>query len=138
MGLPYGPPQGWSEQQQSSAPKGATVAALFSVAALILIPLGASLPFGENFSSSALWSTATTWAAFATVAALGQLAPLLGRMAGWTPAVAWKVGAVAVGALIGFWVLIVLPGISTGQNFTLSMGVFAASLGLWLSPGRQL
>ena len=133
---PYGPPAGWTGEPAKS--KVWLLAGLLQVLAVVLVPLGASLPFGENFSSSAMWSTATTWASFATLAAVVQLAPFIGRSAGWAAATSWKVGAVAVGGLIGFWVLIVLPGISTGQNFTISMGVFAAAIGLWLSPGRQL
>jgi hypothetical protein len=114
------------------------LAALLQVTALVLIPLGAALPFGDGFSAGALWSTTTTWAVFATVAAVVQLAPLIGRMQQRPPAGSWRVGAVGVGALVGFWVLIVLPSISSGQNFVLTMGTFAAALGLWLSPGKQL
>ena len=132
----YGPPTDWQAPAPTSKPT--MLAGLLQVLALVLVPLGAALPFGENFSSSAMWSTATTWAAFATTAAIVQLAPLLGRAVGWQPRTSWTVGAVAVGALIGFWVLIVLPGISSGQNFVLTMGVFAAAIGLWLSPGRRL
>jgi hypothetical protein len=118
--------------------KGALLAGLLQLAALVLVPLGAALPFGANFSSSAMWATATTWAAFATLAAAIQLAPFFGRLSHRPAAASWKLGAVGVGSLIGFWVLIVLPGISSGQNFVITLGVMAAAIGVWLSPGRQL
>ncbi len=114
------------------------LAGVLQAAALVLIPLGAALPFGDSFADKALWATTTTWAVFAFLAAVVQLAPLAARLQQRPADGAWRVGAVGVAALVVFWVLIVLPGISSGQNFVLTMGTFAAALGLWLSPGRQL
>ncbi|WP_111765464.1 hypothetical protein [Nakamurella deserti] len=140
QGNPFGPPTTlWPGSAPGPRPtRGALTAGALQLAALVLVPLGAGLPFGEDFAAKALWSTTTTWAVFALLAAVVQLAPLAARLQQRAPAGAWRTGAVGVGALIAFWVLIVLPGISSGPNFVLTMGTFAAALGLWLSPGRRL
>ncbi|MGI8419005.1 MAG: hypothetical protein ACR2P2_22970 [Nakamurella sp.] len=103
------------------------------VVAVLLVALGLSLPF----NSSCGWVSYTAWSAFAIVAALVQLAPALGSSFGWSVRTGWMVGAVATGALIGFWVLVALPSITSNASFALTLGVGAATVGCWFSPGRR-
>lgn len=121
---------------RSPATRTTLTAGLLQAAAVVLVPLGAGVPFGADFAGHALWSTTTTWAAFALLAAIVQLAPVSARLQQRAPEGAWRTGAVGVAGLVAFWVLIVLPGVSSGPSFVLTMGTVAAALGLWLSPGR--
>jgi hypothetical protein len=84
------------------------------------------------------WSDVTAWAFFAATAAVVQAAPLVGSAFGVDTATSWLVGAVAAASLVLYWVLIVLPSVSTNVGFAQTMGVAAAVIGSWLSPGRQL
>jgi len=125
-------PDNW--QPFPPAPRSLVFAKLLQVIALVAVPLGLAIPF----DSTCLWSTSVAWASFATVAAIGQLAPMVGSAFGWNQLTAWRVGAGAVAALIGFWVLLVLPSIASNSSFVVTLGVAAAGLGCWLTPGRRL
>ncbi|MBM9465760.1 hypothetical protein [Nakamurella leprariae] len=100
---------------------------------IVLIALGLAIPFSDdNFFSSSL-----AWSVFAMVAALVQAAPLLMRGPDGRPTrTGWLVGATAAGALVGFWVLIALPDITSNQGFVLSLGTATAVLAVVASPGR--
>lgn len=50
----------------------------------------------------------------------------------------WTIAAIATAALIAYWVIIVLPGVSTNSAFVQTLGVGCAAIGIWLSPGRRL
>lgn len=108
-------------------------ARILQIIALVAVPLGLAIPF----DSTCMWATSIAWACFATIAAIAQLAPMLGSAFGWSVPTAWKIGAGATAALIGFWVLLILPSISSNASFVVTIGVAAAGLGCWLSPGRQ-
>jgi hypothetical protein len=84
------------------------------------------------------WTDVAAWAIFAATAAVAQTAPLVGRGFGLDAATSWTVGAVATASLVAYWVIIVLPSVSTNVGFALTMGTAAAVIGSWLSPGRQL
>jgi hypothetical protein len=84
------------------------------------------------------WTDLTAWAIFAAAAAVVQTAPLVGRGFGLDAATSWTVGAVATASLVAYWVIIVLPSVSTNAGFALTMGTAVAVIGSWLSPGRQL
>jgi hypothetical protein len=84
------------------------------------------------------WSELTAWAIFAAVAAVVQMAPLVGRGFGLDASTSWTAGAVATASLVAYWVIIVLPSVSTNVGFALTMGTAAAVIGSWLSPGRQV
>jgi hypothetical protein len=84
------------------------------------------------------WTDVAAWAIFAATAAVAQTAPLVGGGFGLDAATSWTVGAVATASLVAYWVIIVLPSVSTNVGFALTMGTAASVIGSWLSPGRQL
>ncbi|MEJ7742196.1 MAG: hypothetical protein WKF73_06375 [Nocardioidaceae bacterium] len=53
----------------------------------------------------------TAWAVFATAAAVLQLASLVAPLIGLSASASWTTGAAATVALVGYWVIIVLPGV---------------------------
>ena len=108
-----------------------TMAGGAQLLAVVLTGLGLSIPFTDaNF-----WSTSLAWALFAMAAAVVQLAPLFGRNSTTSPRRIWAIGACGAAGLIGFWVLIALPGVSSNQGFVLTLAAVAAAVGSWLSPG---
>ena len=132
-----GPAQNYGPGPAAPAPPGSGTGALAAVALLagvVLTALGLSIPF----DSSCLWATSLAWAIFAMVAALVSVAPLLARSAGRSPSTMWTVGAVGAGALLLFWVLVALPGVTSNQGFVLTLATACALAGVWLSPGRRL
>jgi hypothetical protein len=110
------------------------VRVLAQLACLGLIITGLSV----NENGGRGWTDVTAWAIFAAAAAVVQMAPLVGRGFGLDAATSWTAGAVATAALVAYWVIIVLPSVSTNVGFALTMGTTAAVIGSWLSPGRQL
>ncbi len=70
--------------------------------------------------------------------ALLSLAPLVGGGLGLDKPTAWSVGAVGTAALVGYWVIIVLPGVSSNAGFMLTLATACAVIGCWLSPGRRV
>jgi len=57
---------------------------------------------------------------------------------GWPARRAWSVGAAGVAGLLLFWVLIVLPVVSSDSSFVVTAAVMAAAGGSWLAPGRRI
>jgi hypothetical protein len=82
--------------------------------------------------------TSALWTVFALVCAVVQLAPLLRSAFGWSPVLAWRIGAAGVGGLLLFWVLLVLPSIGQNTSFALTLGTLSACAALWMAPARQL
>ena len=101
----------------------------------ILLLIG--LTFGEDGAQSG-WEAYTAWAIFAAVCSVIQLAPLVGRSLGLTPENAWFLAAVGTAGLVGYWVIIVLPGVSSNAGFAQTLAAGFAVIGLWLSPGRRV
>ena len=66
-----------------------------------------------------------------------QLAPLVGSAFGWTTERSWTIGAVATAAIIGFWVLVVAPNVSSNEGFFLTAATACAAAGCWFSPGNR-
>lgn len=108
---------------------------LAQVACPILLLVG--LTFG-NDSSQTGWEAYTAWAIFAAVCAFIQLAPLVGRSLGLTTENSWFLAAVGTAGLVGYWVIIVLPGVSSNSGFAQTLAAGFAVIGLWLSPGRRV
>jgi hypothetical protein len=104
-----------------------------AAAVLMIVALVVSTDGQESF-----YSSTTAWAVFATVAALVQFAPSLAKTTGWSAERSWTIGAAGVGGMFAWWVLIALPGVSSNQGFVATLAVAAASVGLWLAPGRRL
>ncbi|WP_029135252.1 hypothetical protein [Nakamurella lactea] len=109
------------------------VVLLARIAAVVLVPLGLSIPF----DSSSGWVTQPAWSAFAMLAAVTQLLPAFGGGLGWSVQRGWLVSAVGTGALLLFWLLIVLPGIGSNEGFCLTLAAAVAAAGCVLAPGRR-
>jgi hypothetical protein len=107
---------------------------LAQVACPILLFVG--LTFAEDHQERG-WQAYTAWACFAMVCAIVQLAPLVGRSLGMTAENAWFLAAVGTAGLVGYWVIIVLPGVSSNTGFAQTLAAGFAVIGLWLSPGRR-
>jgi hypothetical protein len=110
------------------AASGLALLAAGTALAGLFVPLG-----GPTF-----WASAQFWSGFAAFCALLQLAPLARPVFGWPAARAWAVGAVGVAGLLLFWVLVVLPVVSSNSSFMVTAAVMAAAGGVWLAPGRRI
>ena len=106
---------------------------LAQVACPLLLFVG--LSFDDHRTNG--WHDYTAWAVFAAVCAVLQLAPLVGRRLGLTTENAWFLAAVGTAGLVGYWVIIVLPGVSSNTGFAQTLAAGFAVIGLWLSPGRR-
>jgi len=108
--------------------------AVLSVGAVLVGGLGLAVPE----SGSDEFQRHLAWAIFAGVALVVQLAPTAAPLFRWPTARAWSIGAVGVGGLVIYWLLLVLPSIESNHAFALTIGTAAAALGLWLTPGRPI
>lgn len=99
----------------------------------VFIVAGLSLPEAGSVG----WMNYLLWALFAAAAAGVQLITL-SESALSSAGQRWSLAAVATGALVGYWVIIVLPGIAANSAFLQTLGVGCAALGLWLAPGRRI
>jgi hypothetical protein len=133
-GWPEPQPDAGAHRHYQAHARYTAVRVLAQLACLALIITGLSVK--ENGGRG--WTDLTAWAIFAAAAAVVQMAPLVGRGFGLDAATSWTAGAVATAALVAYWVIIVLPSVSTNVGFALTMGTTAAVIGSWLSPGRQL
>lgn len=130
---PYATPQ-QHHTPVTAAGSATPLRVLLQIAAPVLVVAGLALP--ENDGRG--YEDWTAWAVFATVAALVQLAPLASSALGMSTTTAWTVGAAGAVALVGYWVIIVLPSVSTNTSFAQTLGVACAAVACWLSPGRRL
>ncbi|GAB2604138.1 hypothetical protein [Pseudactinotalea suaedae] len=96
----------------------------------ILVIAGLSIPQ----SGSVGWTDYTLWAVFAAVMAVAQLITLASRR---DPAQANVLRMIATGALVAYWVVIVLPGISSNGGFLQTLGVGCAVVAAWLGGARR-
>ena len=90
------------------------------------------------YDGATFWDTAQFWSGFAALCAVVQLAPLTRPVFGWPAGRAWAIGAAGVAGLLLFWVLIVLPEVSSNSSFVLTAAVVAVAGGSWLAPGRRI
>lgn len=126
----WGPPQGAHGQGE---PANHNLRRTLQILCLVLVAAGLSIPSGGGFG----WSNHLLWAIFATAAAATQLCTLP-RRSGQSEEQRWTVAAIAVGALVAYWVVIVLPGIAANGAFVQTLGVGAGVIALWLTPGRRV
>jgi hypothetical protein len=101
----------------------------------ILLLLG--LTFGHDGRQNG-WDSYRAWAIFAAVCAVIQLAPLAGRWLGLAADSTWFLAAVGTAGLVGYWVIIVLPGVSSNAGFAQTLAAGFAVIALWLTPGRRV
>lgn len=144
-GAPGGPPPGYNAGQpwdiqatggwRPVAPSGnSALWTVLTIVPLIAIPLGLFVPeHGQR-----VWDGTEAWSVFAVLCAFLQLAPLVRSTFSWSPPQAWRIGAVGVGGLLLFWLLLVLPSIGRNTSFALTIGTASACAAIWLAPARQL
>jgi hypothetical protein len=150
-GPPAQPPPGTEPRQGRKARPRAAVPARHSprrdaargrgAAAGVLALLAAGTALAGLFvpyEGATFWASARFWSGFAAFCALLQLAPLARPLFGWPAGRAWSVGAAGVAGLLLFWVLIVLPVVSSDSSFVVTAAVMAAAGGSWLAPGRRI
>ncbi|MGI8533108.1 MAG: hypothetical protein ACR2KN_08895 [Geodermatophilaceae bacterium] len=102
--------------------------------ALLLVIAGLAIPENGVFGVTSY----PAWAGFAVVAALvALLAYPYGRSRSWPTEQSWTLAAVGTGALLGYWVIVVLPAVTSNVNFAQTLGVACAAAALWLAPGRR-
>ena len=88
---------------------------------------------------TSLWSDlGVAWSLFALVAVVLCLLPAVSKAVNLTERQAWQIAAIAAGALVFWWVLFVLPVINRNVSFLATLGVAAAGVAVWLSPGNTL
>lgn len=124
-------PQARLQESPSSRDQTTLWRTVLQIACPVLLVVG--LAVQENGRRG--YTDSTLWAIFATVAALVQLAPLVLR---GDLRRSWTTGAAGVAGLIGYWVVIVLPGIDSNTGFLQTFAVVAAAVGCWLTPGRRI
>lgn len=91
-----------------------------------LVVLGVSLPINGD----TMWAENTMWTIFAVVAALATVALAFVQA---TKDILWLIGVSGLIALALFWVLIMLPGITSDNGFLVTVGLGLAALGFYLA-----
>lgn len=121
----------------AAAPSGSLpgLRSMAQLAVPVLVVIALLLTEGGDQNA---FETLTAWSIFAVVMALVQLASLVGGAVGLGQRTAWTVGAVGTAGLVGYWVIIALPSVSSNAGFLLTLAAALAVIGCWLSPGRRM
>jgi hypothetical protein len=113
-------------------PAGSRAVLVLGIIAVAAVVLGLTLKEdGHN-----AWDSVNAWGALAIVAAAATLAPALGRGIGLGSQRAWQVALCGAGALLLFWVLLVLPRVGSNTSLLTTIGVAAGVVAAWVAPGR--
>lgn len=130
------PPPGWGGTPGQQGPPSSLPASSDKVrlVAQILCPVLVILGLSVPQSGSIGWTDYTLWAVFAAVMSLAQLITLASDR---DPAQSSMIRMIATGALVAYWVVIVLPGISSNGGFLQTLGVGCAAVSAWLSSARR-
>jgi len=143
---PPHPPEHARQQERSLVRQGRRSPAHSAVHARAVAARGLAVAGGAAtmvglfvpYDGATFWNTAPFWSGFAALCAVVQLAPLTTPVLGWPAVRAWAIGAAGVVGLLLFWVLIVLPEVSSNSSFVLTAAVVAVAGGSWLAPGRRI
>jgi hypothetical protein len=105
---------------------------LISVAAVVI-----GLSVSENGGNA--WHAVKAWGGLAIVGAVLTLTPALAGSGSvhMSARRAWQVAACGAGALVLFWVLLVLPEVGTNVSLIVTIGVAAGVIAAYLAPGRE-
>ncbi len=106
---------------------------MLHIAAPLLLVLGLSIPENETVG----WSAHLAWAIFAVVVSvIPVLALPLARSTGSAER-AWQITVLATAGMIAYWVIVVLPGVTSNTGFLQTMGVGSGCAATWLLSQRQ-
>lgn len=126
---PPGPMPGQAPTQPPTASSD-SLGRIAQILCPVLVIAGLSVPQGGSVG----WGDYTLWAIFAAVMALAQLITLASNR---DPVQANVVRLIATGALVAYWVVIVLPGISSNGGFLQTLGVGCAAVAAWLGGAHR-
>jgi hypothetical protein len=130
---------GTAAAARHSPPRGPANGRVVAACALALLGAATALiGLFVPYNGATFWASAQFWSGFAAFCALVQLAPLARPVFGWSAQRAWSIGAAGVAGLLLFWVLIVLPVVSSNSSFVVTAAVAATAGGSWLAPGRRI
>lgn len=106
---------------------------LLQLAAPLLLVLGLSLPENDTVG----WSSYLAWAIFAVaVSTIPLLAMPIARSSGSAQR-AWPIIVLATAGLVAYWVIVVLPGVTTNTGFLQTAGVGSGAAATWLLSQRH-
>lgn len=92
----------------------------------------------EGVPGVSLWDQLSElWSIVAIVAAVATLLPALRSVLSLGEQLAWRFAAGGAAALVLWWVLFILPNINLNVSFLATVGVVAAVLAAWTSPGNR-
>lgn len=144
----YGYPPGGTHRDSSPGPgwpaapgspshaagdSGVALIVMLQVAAPVLLVLGLSIPEKNTLG----WSSYLAWAIFAVaVSVIPLLALPLAKSTGSAER-AWQITVLATAGLIAYWVIVVLPGVTSNTGFLQTMGVGCGCAATWLLSQRH-
>jgi hypothetical protein len=112
---------------------GTALIVTFQLAAPLLLVLGLSLPENDIVG----WSSYLAWAIFAVaVSAIPLLALPIARSTG-SDQRAWPIIVLATAGLVAYWVIVVLPGVTSNTGFLQTAGVGCGCAATWLLSQRH-
>jgi hypothetical protein len=126
---PAGPPK----PQRPPVPRVISaiwILGLVSIAATVI-----GLSVSENGANA--WHAVKAWGGLAIVGAILTLTPALAGSFNMSARRAWQVAACGAGALVLFWVLLVLPAVGTNTSLIVTIGVAAGVIAACIAPGRE-
>jgi len=116
-----------------------SAALIFGAIAVVGVVLGLFLKesVAEGAPGVSLWDQLSElWSIVAIVAAVATLLPALRSVLSLGEQLAWRFAAGGAAALVLWWVLFILPNINLNVSFLATVGVVAAVLAAWTSPGN--
>jgi len=133
------PTGGVPQPARARAGVQASPALVFGLIAIVGVVLGLFLKESPaaGTPSANLWDRLSElWSIVAIVAAVLALLPALRSVVNLGEQRAWRIAAGGAVALVVWWVLFILPNINLNVSFLATVGVAAAALAVWTSPGN--
>lgn len=121
--------------QLPGAPNALMLSRVLALGSIIVLALGLFIP--EN--SKSVFSQAIAWSLFALVCAVLIVLGAVGAGPGPNARLTWQLGAVGAAGLTGYWLLLILPAISSASNvgFAITLAVAAGGAAMWVHPARN-
>lgn len=135
-GSGHGRPAGSSAPpvgDRSDGEPGTALIVTLQLAAPLLILLGLTLPENDTVG----WSSYLAWAIFALAVSLIPLVAMpLARSTGAAHRT-WPIIVLATAGLVAYWVIVVLPGVTSNTGFLQTAGVGCGASATWLLSQRH-